>query len=157
LNRIPITKAGYEALKEQVRHLKSVERPEVIRAIAEARAHGDLSENAEYDAAKERQGFVEGKISDLEHKIASADVIDPKTVRTDSVVFGCTVVLENSETEKEVQYQLVGPDESDVSQRRISVSSPVGRAMIGKRVGDAIVVQAPGGRRQYELIDIRTS
>lgn len=157
MNRIPITKVGYEALKEQVRHLKSVERPEVIRAIAEARAHGDLSENAEYDAAKERQGFVEGKIKDFEHKIANADVIDPKTVRTDWVVFGCTVVLENSETEEEVQYQLVGPDESDVSQRRISVSSPVGRAMIGKRVGDAIVVQAPGGRRQYELIDIRTS
>lgn len=157
MNRIPITKVGYEALKEQVRHLKSVERPEVIRAIAEARAHGDLSENAEYDAAKERQGFVEGKIGDLEHKIASADVIDPKTVRTDCVVFGCTVVLENSETEEEVQYQLVGSDESDVSQRRISVSSPVGRAMIGKRVGDAIVVQTPGGRRQYELIDIRTS
>ncbi len=157
MNRIPITKVGYEALKEQVRHLKSVERPEVIRAIAEARAHGDLSENAEYDAAKERQGFVEGKIKDFEHKIANADVIDPKTVRTDWVVFGCTVVLENSETEEEVQYQLVGPDESDVSQRRISVSSPVGRAMIGTRVGDAIVVQAPGGRRQYELIDIRTS
>lgn len=157
MNRIPITKVGYEALKEVVRHLKSVERPEVIRAIAEARAHGDLSENAEYDAAKERQGFIEGKIMDLEHKIASADVIDTKTVRTDSVVFGCTVVLENLETEEEVQYQLVGSDESDVSQRRISVSSPVGRAMIGKRVGDAIVVQAPGGRRQYELIDIRTS
>ena len=157
MNRIPITKVGYEALKEVVRHLKSVERPEVIRAIAEARAHGDLSENAEYDAAKERQGFIEGKIMDLEHKIASADVIDTKTVRTDSVVFGCTVVLENLETEEEVQYQLVGSDESDVSQRRISVSSPVGRAMIGKSVGDAIVVQAPGGRRQYELIDIRTS
>ncbi|MBN1842225.1 MAG: transcription elongation factor GreA [Deltaproteobacteria bacterium] len=157
MNRIPITKVGYEALKEQVRHLKSVERPEVIRAIAEARAHGDLSENAEYDAAKERQGFVEGKISELEHKIASADVIDPKTVRTDCVVFGCTVVLENLETEEKVQYQLVGTDESDVSQRRISVSSPVGRAMIGKTIGDEIVVQAPGGRRQYELIDIRTS
>lgn len=157
MNRIPITKVGYEALKKQVRHLKSVERPDVIRAIAEARDHGDLSENAEYDAAKERQGFVEGKISELEHKIANADVIDPKTVRTDCVVFGCTVVLENSETEEEVRYQLVGPDESDVSQRRISVSSPVGRAMIGKTVGDEIVVQAPGGRRQYELIDIRTS
>lgn len=157
MNRIPITKVGYEALKEQVRHLKSVERPAVIRAIAEARAHGDLSENAEYDAAKERQGFVEGKIGEFEYKIASADVIDPKTVRTDCVVFGCTVMLENSETEEEVQYQLVGSDESDVSQRRISVSSPIGRAMIGKRVGDAIVVQTPGGRRQYELIDIRTS
>ncbi|MBE9580616.1 MAG: transcription elongation factor GreA [Proteobacteria bacterium] len=157
MNRIPITKVGYEALKEQVRHLKRVERPEVIRAIAEARAHGDLSENAEYDAAKERQGFVEGKISDFEYKIANADVIDTKTVRTDCVVFGCTVVLENSETEEEVQYQLVGSDESDVSRRRISFSSPIGRAMIGKRVGDAIVVQAPGGRRQYELIDIRTS
>jgi len=155
LERIPITKAGYEALQERVRHLKTVERPAVIRAIEEARAHGDLTENAEYEAAKERQGFLEGKISDLEHKIVCAHVIDPKHVNTDSVVFGCTVVLENLDTEAEVQYQLVGPDESDVSQGRISVSSPLGKAMIGKKVDDEIVVQTPGGTRRYELIDIR--
>jgi len=155
LERIPITKGGYEALQERVRHLKTVERPAVIRAIEEARAHGDLTENAEYEAAKERQGFLEGKISDLEHKIVCAHVIDPKHVNTDSVVFGCTVVLENLDTEAEVQYQLVGPDESDVSQGRISVSSPLGKAMIGKKVDDEIVVQTPGGTRRYELIDIR--
>lgn len=156
MERIPITTAGYEALQERVRHLKTVERPAVIRAIEEARAHGDLTENAEYEAAKERQGFLEGKISELEHKIVCAYVIDPKNVNTDFVVFGCTVVLENLDTEEEVQYQLVGPDESDVSQGRISVSSPLGKAMIGKKVDDEIVVQTPGGTRRYELIDIRT-
>jgi transcription elongation factor GreA len=156
LERIPITKAGYKALQEQVRHLKAVERQAVIKAIEEARAHGDLTENAEYEAAKERQAFLEGKICDLEHKIVYADVIDPKTVSTDSVVFGCTVVLENLDTEEEVQYQLVGPDESDVRQGRISVSSPLGRAVIGKKVDDEIVVQTPGGIRRYELIDIRS-
>jgi transcription elongation factor GreA len=154
VERIPFTKTGYAALKEEVRHLKMVERPQVIKAIEEARAHGDLSENAEYDAAKEKQAFVEGRISDLEHKIACADVIDPKTLNTETAVFGCTVVLENLDTDEEVQYQLVGPDESDISQGRISVSSPLGRAMIGKRPGDEIVVQAPGGKREYEIIDI---
>lgn len=156
MERIPITKAGYEALKEKVRYLKSVERQDVIRAIQEARAHGDLSENAEYEAAKERQAFLEGKINELEYRIASADVIDPKTVTTDSVVFGCTVVLQNLDTDEEVQYQLVGPDESDVNQGRISVSSPLGRAMIGKKVEDQVVVQTPGGMRRYELIDIQS-
>jgi len=154
LERIPFTKKGYEVLKEEVRRLKSVERPKAIKAIAEARAHGDLSENAEYDAAKDRQGFVEAKIRELEHKVACADVIDPKTVNTESVVFGCTVVLENLDTEDNVEYQLVGPDESDIGNGRISVSSPLGRAMIGKKVGDEVVVQAPGGKRQYEVINI---
>ena len=157
MERIPFTKAGYEALKEEVRHLKRVERPQVIKAIAEARAHGDLSENAEYDAAKDRQGFVEGRIRDLEHKVAHADIIDPKTVNTDSAVFGCTVVLENLDTEEEVKYQLVGPDESDIGNGRISVSSPLGMAIIGKKVGDEVVVQAPGGKREYEVIDILAS
>jgi transcription elongation factor GreA len=154
LNRIPITRAGYEDLKERIRQLKAVERQEVIRAIQEARAHGDITENAEFEAAKERQAFVEGKISELEHRIAWAEVIDPSTVKTDRVMFGCMVVLENLNTEEEVRYQLVGTDESDVSQGRISVSSPLGKAMIGKRVGDEIVVQAPKGERRYELIDI---
>ncbi len=149
-----MTPAGYEALKEKVRYLKEVERQEVIKAIQEARAHGDITENAEFEAAKERQAFIEGKIMDLEYKIAYADVIDPNTVSTDCVMFGCTVVLENLDTQQEVQYQLVGPDEADVRQGRISVSSPLGKAMVGKKAGDEIVVQTPGGRRQYELIDI---
>ncbi len=157
MERIPFTKAGHETLKEEVRHLKMVERPKVIKAIAEARAHGDLSENAEYAAAKDRQGFIEGRISDLGYKLAHADVIDPKTVNSDSAVFGCTVVLENLDTEEEVKYQLVGPDESDISLGKISVSSPLGRAMLGKKVGDEIVVQAPAGKREYEVIDILAS
>jgi len=144
-------------MKEKVRQLKETERPEVIRAIQEARAHGDITENAEFEAAKERQAFVEGTIRQLEHKIACAEVIDPSTVKTDRVMFGCTVVLENLTTEGEVQYQLVGPDESDVSRGRISVSSPLGKAMIGKEVGDEIVVQAPSGRRRYELVEILSS
>jgi len=157
VNRIPMTPAGYDALKEKIRQLKQVERPEVIRAIQEARAHGDITENAEFEAAKERQAFIEGKIGELEHKVAFAEVIDPSKVTTDRVTFGCTVVLENLNTEDEVKYQLVGPDESDVSQGRISVSSPIGKAMIGKEVGDEIVVQAPGGQRRYELVHISAS
>jgi len=157
LERIPMTTAGYGALKEQVRQLKEVERPDVIRAIQEARAHGDITENAEFEAAKERQAFVEGKIGELEHKIAYAEVIDPSTVNTDRVMFGCTVVLENLSTGEEVRYQLVGSDESDVRQGRISISSPLGRAMIGKEVGDRVVVQAPAGERRYELIEISAS
>jgi transcription elongation factor GreA len=149
-----MTRAGYEALKERIRQLKRTERQEIIRAIQEARAHGDITENAEFEAAKERQAFVEGKIGELEHKVACADVIDPSKVTTDWVTFGCTVVLENLNTEDEVEYQLVGPDESDVSQGRISVSSPLGKAMIGKEVGDEIVVHAPGGQRRYELVHI---
>jgi len=157
LERIPITQTGYDNLKREIERLKFVERPKTIKSIAEARAHGDLSENAEYDAAKERQGFVEGRIQELGYKIACADVIDPKTVSTDFVVFGCTVVLENLDTEAQVKYQLVGVDESDVAQGRISVSSPLGRAMIGKKEGDEIVVQAPGGKREFEIIDISAS
>jgi transcription elongation factor GreA len=157
LERIPMTTAGYGALKKQVRQLKEVERPDVIRAIQEARAHGDITENAEFEAAKERQAFVEGKIGELEHKIAYAEVIDPSTVNTDRVMFGCTVVLENLSTGEEVRYQLVGSDESDVRQGRISISSPLGRAMIGKEVGDRVVVRAPAGERRYELIEISAS
>lgn len=144
-------------MKEKVRYLKEVERPDVIRAIQEARAHGDLSENAEFEAAKERQAFVEGQIGELEHKIACADVIDPSTVNTDRVMFGCTVMLENLSTGEEVRYQLVGADESDIKEGRISVSSPLGRAMIGKVIGDEIVVRAPAGERRYELVEISAS
>jgi transcription elongation factor GreA len=152
-----MTKAGYHALKEKVRQLKEVERPDVIRAIQEARAHGDISENAEFEAAKERQAFVEGQIGQLEHKIACAEVIDPATVNTDKVMFGCTVALENLGSGEEVTYQLVGADESDVKEGRISVSSPLGKAMIGKQIGDEIVVRAPAGERRFEIVEISAS
>jgi len=154
VERVPITKAGFEALKQELTQLKTVERPQNIKAIEEARAHGDLSENAEFEAAKDRQGFLEGRISELEFKLANADIIDPGTLPKDRVVFGCTVVLENIDTGEDVSYQLVGPDESDIQNGRISVSSPLGKAIIGKRTGDEVVLQAPGGRRCYELVEI---
>ena len=149
-----MTRNGYQTLKAELEKLKSVERPASIKAIEVARARGDLSENAEYDAAKERQAFVEGRISELEYKLASADVIDPETLPKDGVVFGCTVILENLETNEEVKYQLVGPDESDIDKGKISVTSPLGRAMVGKTPGSEITLEAPGGKRQYELIEI---
>lgn len=154
MERVPITKRGYEQLKQELAHLKTVARPENIKAIEEARAHGDLSENAEFDAAKDRQGFLEGRIGELEFKLASADVIDPKNLPKDRVVFGCRVVLENIDTGEEVRYQLVGPDESNIEEGRISVSSPLGKAMLGKEPGQEVVLQAPGGRRTYELVEI---
>ncbi|MCW7753053.1 transcription elongation factor GreA [Desulfobotulus sp. H1] len=154
MERIPITKEGYEHLKKELEHLKSVERPRNIEAIEVARAHGDLSENAEYDAAKERQSFLEGRIADLSFKLANADVIDTSKVTRDKVVFGCRILLENVDSGAEVTYQLVGPDESDISKGKISVSSPLGRAILGKVPGDEVVVDAPGGKRCYELVDI---
>ena len=154
MERIPITKKGYETLKNELERLKRVERPENIQAIEEARAHGDLSENAEYSAAKDRQQFINGRISELEYKIGNADIIDPEKLPRDRVVFGSRVLLENTETGEDVEYQLVGPDESDIEEGRISVSSPLGRAIIGKRPDDEITVQAPGGRRVYELVEI---
>jgi transcription elongation factor GreA len=154
LKQIPITREGYEKLKKELQKLKTIERPQTIRAIEEARAHGDLSENAEYHAAKERQGFLEGRINDLEYKLGVADVIDPDTLDKGIVVFGCTVVLENIDTGDEVTYQLVGPEESDIKQGRISVGSPLGQAMVGKIVGDEITINAPAGKRMYELIEI---
>lgn len=154
MKQIPITRRGYESLRNELDKLKSVERPRNILAIEEARAHGDLSENAEFDAAKERQSFLEGRINELEYKLANADIIDPGKISKDKAVFGATVVLENIDTEEEVQYQLVGPEESSIAEGRISVSSPLGAAIIGKQLGDEIVIQAPGGKRTYELIDI---
>lgn len=154
MKQIPITRRGYESLKSELAQLKSVERPRNIQAIEEARAHGDLSENAEFDAAKERQSFLEGRINELEYKLANADIIDPGKISKDKAVFGATVVLENIDTGEEVQYQLVGPEESSIKEGRISVSSPLGAAIIGKQLGDEIVIQAPGGKRTYELIDI---
>ncbi|MEZ4568634.1 MAG: transcription elongation factor GreA [Desulfobacterales bacterium] len=152
--QVPITREGYERLKKELVNLKSVERPRNIKAIEEARAHGDLSENAEFDAAKERQAFIEGRIQDLEYKLGNADIIDPEKLSKDNARFGCIVVLENMDTGDEVQYQLVGPDESDIKQGRISVGSPLGQAIIGKAIGDEISIMAPGGKRNYELIEI---
>jgi len=154
LSQTPITKEGYARLKKELENLKSVERPANIKAIEEARAHGDLSENAEFTAAKERQGFLEGRIMELQYKLGNADIIDTENLTKDSAVFGCRVVLENVDTGDEVTYQLVGPEESDIKEGRISVASPLGQAIIGKIIGDEITIMAPGGKRSYELIDI---
>ncbi len=154
MEKIPITKQGYEALKKELEKLKAVERPENIKAIEEARAHGDLSENAEFDAAKDRQAFIEGRISELEYKLGNADIIDPDKLSKDKAIFGCKVLLENVETGEEVSYQLVGPDESDIEKGKISVSSPLGKALIGKEPGEEVILQAPGGKRCYEVVEI---
>ena len=154
MERTPITIKGYASLKKELERLKKVERPENIKAIEEARAHGDLSENAEFEAAKDKQGFIEGRIGELEYKLASADIIDPDKLPKDRAVFGCTVMLENIATGEKINYQLVGPDESNIEKKRISVTSPLGQAMIGKEPGDEVTLTAPGGKRSYELIDI---
>jgi transcription elongation factor GreA len=154
LEKIPLTQQGFDALKRELETLKRVERPQNIKAIEEARAHGDLSENAEFHAAKERQGFLEGRIGELEFKIGNADIIETKKLPKDRAVFGSRVVLENIDTGEDVEYQLVGPDESDIGKGRISVTSPLGRALIGKKPGDELAVQVPGGKRAYELVDI---
>lgn len=154
MDKVPVTRQGFEALKKELENLKRVQRPENIKAIEEARAHGDLSENAEFHAAKERQGFIEGRIGELEFKIGNADIIDIKKLPKDRAVFGTRVILENIDTGEDVEYQLVGPDESDIAKGRISVSSPLGRAIIGKKPGDELTVQVPGGKRAYELVDI---
>jgi transcription elongation factor GreA len=154
LDRIPMTRKGYQTLKKELENLKSVERPRVIRAIEEARSHGDLSENAEYDAAKERQAFIEGRLSELGYKLGNAEIIDVDNLPKDRAVFACTVVLENVDTGEDVEYQLVGPEESDIEKGRISVTSPLGKAIIGKKPGEEIVLNAPGGKRVYELVEI---
>jgi transcription elongation factor GreA len=154
VDRIPVTPAGYEAIRRELEKLKRVERPENIRAIEEARAHGDLKENAEYSAAKDRQGFIEGRIGELEYKLASLEVINPENLPKDKAVFGSRVLLENTDTGQESEYQLVGPDESDVEKGRISVVSPLGKALLGKKPGDELIIDVPGGKRTYELVDI---
>ena len=154
MERVPVTKEGYEALKKELENLKRVKRPENIKAIEEARAHGDLSENAEFAAAKERQGFIEGRISELQFKLANADIIVPDKLTKDKALFGSKVLLENSDTGEDVKYQLVGPDESDIEKGRISVSSPLGQAILGKKPGDELTFQGPGGKRVYELVEI---
>jgi transcription elongation factor GreA len=150
-----MTVAGAEQLKAELARLKSVERPAVIQAIAEARSHGDLSENADYDAAKERQGFIEGRISELENKLANAQVIDPGEIEADGrVVFGATVEVEELDSGERSAWQIVGDDEADIKAGKISVNSPIARALIGKTEGDAVEVQAPGGLRNYEVVQV---
>jgi transcription elongation factor GreA len=151
----PITKKGYDALKAELDRLRKVERPKNIEAIAEARSHGDLSENAEYDAAKERQGFIAARLAELETKLADARIIDTAGRISDTVVFGATVVLIEQESQSKKQYTLVGQDEADLKFNRISVQSPVGRALIGKRVGDVVEVTTPKKLVEYELLEIR--
>jgi transcription elongation factor GreA len=152
--RIPITPEGKTRLTEEISHLKTVERPKIVREIEAARSHGDLSENAEYHAAKERQGHVEARIRFLEDHLARADVIDLAKVDGSRVVFGVGVRLHDGSSDQEVEYRIVGDLESDIQKGLISISSPIGRALIGKEVGDQVVVQTPGGRREFEIVEI---
>jgi len=154
LERVPITREGFETLKAELERLKTVERPQNIKAIEEARAHGDLSENAEFAAAKERQAFLEARIGELGYKLGNADIIDPDGNPKDRAVFASRVILENLDSGESVVYQLVGPDESNIEKGRISISSPLGKAIIGKKPGDEIVLHAPAGKRYYELVEI---
>ncbi|NKI96062.1 transcription elongation factor GreA [Rhizobacter sp. SG703] len=156
MTTIPITVRGAEKLKEELHRLKTVERHSVIQAIAEARAQGDLSENAEYEAAKDKQGFIEGRILEIEGKLAAAQIIDPVSLNAEGrVVFGATVELEDEKTGNPVTYQIVGEDEADLKEGRISIGSPIARALIGKVAGDVAEVQAPGGVKSYEIIEVR--
>ena len=156
MNKVPLTVHGAERLRAELHDLKSVQRPAIINAISEARAMGDLSENAEYHAAKERQGFIEGRIAELEGKLSNAQIIDPKTLQADGrVVFGATVELDDIEKGTSVTYQIVGDDEADIKQGKISISSPIARALIGKSAGDVAEVNAPGGVREYEIADVK--
>jgi transcription elongation factor GreA len=156
MSTIPITKRGAEMLKEELQRLKHVERPAVVQAIAEARAQGDLSENAEYDAAKDKQGFIEGRIQEIEGKLSAAQIIDPSSLDAGGrVVFGATIEMEVESTGDVVVYQIVGDDEADLKEGKISIGSPIARALIGKEAGDTATVQAPGGARDYEIIEVR--
>ncbi len=156
MSKIPLTLRGAEQLREELHRLKTVDRPKVIAAIAEARSHGDLSENAEYDAAKERQGFIEGRIQEVESKLGNAQIIDPASLDTDGrIVFGATVELEDTDSGVATTYQIVGDDEADLKLGKISLNSPVARALIGKFAGDVTSVQTPGGVREFEVLDVR--
>ena len=156
MNKVPLTITGAERLRNELHQLKTVDRPNVIAAIAEARSHGDLSENAEYDAAKERQAFVEGRIKEVEGKLSNAQIIDPKLLDADGrCVFGATVELEDVTSRAVVTYQIVGDDEADIKHGKISISSPIARALIGKYAGDVAEVLAPGGVREYEILDVK--
>lgn len=154
MQKFPMTAAGLVALEDELRNLKAVERPSIIRAIAEARAHGDLSENAEYHAARERQSFTEGRIAELEEIVSAVEVIDPTSLSGDTVKFGATVILVDEDTELQATYQIVGLYEADIKQAKLSVTSPLAKALISKRVGDTVAVPAPGGDRSYEILKI---
>jgi transcription elongation factor GreA len=154
MDKNPITPEGAAKLREELHNLKSVERPAVIQAIATAREHGDLSENAEYHAARERQSFIEGRVKELEDKLARAEVIDPAKLAGDRVAFGAVVKLSNADTGEEVSYRILGADESDLAKGSISITSPLARSLIGKQVGDEVKVRMPGGERTYEVLDI---
>jgi transcription elongation factor GreA len=156
MSTVPLTKRGAALLRDELQRLKSVERPAVVNSISEARAQGDLSENSEYDAAKEKQGFIEGRIAEIESKLAGAQVIDPTTVEADGrVIFGATVELEDVNSGNSVTYQIVGDDEADIDHGLVSISSPIARALIGKTEGDVASVQAPSGAREYEVITVK--
>lgn len=155
MNKVPMTAGGFQSLKEELRWRQQEERPRIIEAISEARAHGDLSENAEYHAAKEAQSLNEGRIAELEDKLSRAEIIDVSKLTGKTVKFGATVKLIDEDTEEEKKYQIVGDLEADVKSGRISISSPIARALIGKAVGDTVAVQAPGGERSYEILDVR--
>ena len=154
MQKFPMTAAGLVTLEDELRNLKAVERPSIIRAIAEARAHGDLSENAEYHAARERQSFIEGRISELEEIVSAVEVIDPASLSGDTVKFGATILLIDEDTDQEVCYQIVGLYEADIKQSKLSITSPLAKALISKRVGETVSVPAPGGDRSYEILKI---
>ena len=154
MSKIPMTAEGYNRLEEELKHLKHVERPAVIKAIAEARDHGDLSENAEYHAARERQSFIEGRVGELEDKIARAEIIDISKLSGKQVMFGATVTLVDEDTDEKSSYQIVGPDEADVKSKRLSITSPLARALIGKTTGDNVEVTTPNGSKSYEIVRV---
>ncbi len=155
MSKVPMTAVGYARLQEEMKRLKAVDRLEVIKQIADARDHGDISENAEYHAARERQGFIEGRLGELEDKISRAEVIDPATLSGKDVKFGATVTLADEDTDEKTTYQIVGEDEADVKERRLSVTSPLARALIGKKVGDSVEVTTPGGSKMYEITRVK--
>ncbi|MGE4318176.1 MAG: transcription elongation factor GreA [Deferribacterales bacterium] len=154
MDRIPITTDGYATIKKELEKLKTVDRKEVVLAIEEARSHGDLSENAEYDAAKERQGMIEARIAELEGKMGRFQVIDTSVLSGDKIVFGATVLIENVDTSEQKKYKIVGPDEANISKGTVSIMSPLARALVNKKKGDEVIVQAPGGDIEYEIIDV---
>lgn len=155
MDKVPMTTNSYAILEEELKRLKSEDRPNVIKAIAEAREHGDLSENAEYHAAKEQQSFIEGRILELEFKVTRAEVIDTSTIKSNKILFGATINLIDEKTEKEITYKIVGVDETNVEKGLISVSSPVARSLMGKMLGDIVVVNTPGGKTSYEILNIQ--
>jgi transcription elongation factor GreA len=154
MSKIPMTAEGYNRLEEELKHLKHVERPAVIKAIAEARDHGDLSENAEYHAARERQSFIEGRVGELEDKIARAEIIDISKLSGKQVMFGATVTLVDEDTDEKSSYQIVGPEEADINKKRLSITSPLARALIGKTTGDNVEVTTPNGSKSYEIVRV---